>query len=273
MIINCTQTTDKEVANKIAKEANEQNMDIYNVVAFRCYEWWTNDRNLCCCASPLFEAFIKALIVATLQIMGTIFIVDFEVNISSDVIDWDKTKLHALQFFVSAYVSSRWLNMLKALDDVGMYCIINHSRAAGKNKFSPIVLHGITYWILCLGLYVNYFVFIMVTLVSYYVIFKSQSPFDIVLNSMALFWIVDADNEVVSNKDCIEIEEYYKRYNTSQPRQEIGLCWNFIAKGCYYLCSVVMIVMYFIVILASPVLTALVSREVILCDDCFDCTC
>merc|ERR1719229_501930 len=133
-----------------------------------------------------------------------------------------------LAFLFGSFLAYFSIDSLTTVDK-GMYFKMQHSeRVKWVNKV----------W-LRIGFTVNLFVSIIAVFGSFLVIFFTDNSLDMVLNSVALFFIIELDDLLVKNSDYDRIEEYITKYGNDKDlmikqtmnKEEVNCC-----KYCCYSC-------------------------------------
>lgn len=201
---------------------DEEYLDIYQVCAFDA----KTDR------LAYRQSFFKAVLCLFIQIPSIVYIIYYLVE-SSDKslcnLSYDSTaifeKLLAFGFsmYLAYYIDDMHANSLYR----GMYCVILMSL-----QNCPYFLEG--NW-LRLGGYYNNLAGWCAFLGSYIIIFVAKSPLDLVLNSLALFFLVELDDLLVTKFDYWKINKFceskYDEGNESQPE-----AWSSEGRPSCFLC-------------------------------------
>mmetsp|Transcript_33759 Transcript_33759/g.54015 ORF Transcript_33759/g.54015 Transcript_33759/m.54015 type:complete len:330 (-) Transcript_33759:87-1076(-) len=187
---------------------NEDEFDIYQLQAFRSQ---TREGFKQCLA--YYSNIIKAVLCALTQIFGIIVIsidtVESGLNSKKwcNPMQYDETGglilhhlvLKVLAFLFSSFLAYYSMEALEAIDK-GMYRNLNYAEN----------LQWINQIWLRVGFSINLFVAIIAVYGSFLVIHFSESSQDMVLNSVALFFIVELDDLLVRRKDYEQIEEFVR---------------------------------------------------------------
>ena len=135
---------------------------------------------------------------------------------------WNDSPLYMriLSFFLSTYLSYTTIRELS--DTKGFYAYI-----LLKGFNAPWIDHGWLYF----GFVVNTVAAVTAVWGSFFIIFWSDHAVEMVLNSVALFFLVDLDDLLVDDRDYAKIkeqlgleEEEFKKRNKPTGRIKAGVC-------------------------------------------------
>jgi len=221
---------EQEWINRVLKCCREKDgFDLYQLMAFESSTKHGIKDNM-----HYYYGILKALLCALTQSLGMIIImVDYvheglecrdvhsemaahevwDAVCPLDVFEFSSSRFGvifvALQYKIVAFLFSAFLafycfDRLVGVE-VGMYRKMKH---AANLEFVN------SYW-LKIGLYVNVFASIFAVYGAFIVVFFSDNALDIVLNSVALFFVVELDDLLVKTGDYERIESYLNVYHRS----------------------------------------------------------
>eukprot|EP01084_Bolivina_argentea_P072663 131930_1 len=183
---------------------SQENIDLYQMVAF--YSGSHDKKNFALHS-------LKIVCVFFIQTAGMIVLTKTQwekadKNHVCNRHDFDENWNVYLAFFFSLLISLLLNDQLSAISKFGMY-----DWAMNESDNLPPFINRL--W-LGIGLSVNVFVLGMSWFTSVIIIYLSDDPIDMVLNSMAVYFIIELDDEVVgwSNYEHIEIflEQKYESW-------------------------------------------------------------
>jgi hypothetical protein len=170
---------------------------------------------------------VKAWICAITQVLGMVIIlVDFAhlgleergdaiCNPPADFegMEWHEALYHfqlkILAFLFSSFLAFYCFDHLTAVDKSGMY---RNMKYAQKVKFLNI------FW-LRVGFSVNLIASILGVYGSFMVVFFSDNSLDMILNSVALFFVAELDDLLVKSSDYVKIGAHIQKYMEPQARR------------------------------------------------------
>ena len=174
-------------------------LDIYQVTSFLKYYHpkHKSDRG-----RYAFYCF-KCIICALIQTLGMVAFLNYVIKTNWDEhkiectmkAEWD---LRSVAVLFSAYISVSLWNIIRELTQQGLY--------ENRAYLPPFLANEWVY----LGLYCNSFTLMAATAGSFLLIYTADSTVDIVLNSVALYFIIELDNNLVDHFDCLRIANWMK---------------------------------------------------------------
>eukprot|EP01084_Bolivina_argentea_P161298 280810_1 len=191
----------EKICTKFKENAQDnEELDVYQVAAFMKY-YHPNDR----WSSLKYCLFLfKMLIVALLQTVGMVAFLWFVVTdnfkesgkIKVECSTHANPALRIVATLFSFYISLYIIGLLQEQRREGLY-----EHAAYLPKFLA------NEWVY-LGLYCNFFTLLAATWGSFLLIYTAETTLDIVLNSVALYFIVEIDNLLVTHFDSERIADW-----------------------------------------------------------------
>ena len=121
-----------------------------------------------------------------------------------------KFQLKILAFLFSSFLAFYCFDQLTGVE-VGMYRNMRHAQ---KIKYINVV------W-LRIGFSVNVFASIVAVYGSFLVVFFSNDSLDMILNSVALFFVVEMDDLLVKKEDYERVEKYIQEYTYKDKRDAV----------------------------------------------------
>eukprot|EP01084_Bolivina_argentea_P282137 482893_1 len=186
----------RKICDKFKKNAEDRDeLDIYMVTAFlKYYHNETAHRHRWKYAFYCF----KCLVCAAVQTFGMIAFLSYVIRSN-----WDDKKLECrmsgawdlrtMAILFSLYISVWIENMILNLKSQGLYEFPAYLPSFLANEWVYI------------GLYSNAFTLMAATFGSFLLIYTADTTIDIVLNALALYFIVDLDNNLVDHVDYLRI--------------------------------------------------------------------
>lgn len=192
------------VAENLEQHAEDgETLDIYQMCSFMAYN---SDSNC-----KLYFYYMKAMCCALFQTAGLVIFIynairETDKELCAGDGDWD---VRAIATIATLYISLTMGGMVQTIDSQGLYEFDGWSTETIPPFLSPR-------W-LFVGLYVNYFSLMGAILGSFIVIYVSESALDVVLNAVALFFVVEMDDLMIDEYDYERIVDFFK--DTYDPKQ------------------------------------------------------
>ena len=197
-------------------------LDIYQITAFRCM---TRNNNL-----GYYQIIFKAILAMFTQIIGMFVVLWQEMNqgwqIKNHWCDSDDPihfKVMSFLFCITIIVFS--YEGFITFRYNGMYRIHHLTFENKPDCINP-------YWI-SIGRYINTFVMLMVLYGSVFLVYFSEFATDIVLNSVAMFFMLELDDLLVNEQDYKDFRRYLQKYKHKKDYQ-ISNCCLWVNKLIYY---------------------------------------
>ena len=206
---------------------------------------------------------IKAILCILIQLPSIWFITYVQIRDGLDIKDWcnfaedDVTFDHvATKYFallISLFLSMKFVGIYNESSYMGMYVCFPFT--------IPEKLINVGW--LFLGLYINIFTAIFAVWASFCVIFFSESVFDLILNSVAMLFILEIDDYMVDDEDykkiAVKIQEIYYDDNGEFKEDENGELFKAAElSGCQLCCRAVglklVIGLFYVTIVAGVIL-------------------
>eukprot|EP00484_Ammonia_sp_Unknown_P000896 CAMPEP_0197021824 /NCGR_PEP_ID=MMETSP1384-20130603/2726_1 /TAXON_ID=29189 /ORGANISM="Ammonia sp." /LENGTH=309 /DNA_ID=CAMNT_0042449735 /DNA_START=23 /DNA_END=952 /DNA_ORIENTATION=+ len=244
--VSTTRFTEKEMAYlshiKICCR-DYDGLDIFQLLAIN------TDKKVKTRFMTIFDG-IKAFLCAATQIFGILLLLVYFVNAGMDVrgsVEWsdmcqqrdylgdDEARLtlhynlRILSFLFSSFLAMISIDHLNNVEK-GLY---------HKLKYAQSLKWVNSVW-LRFGLSVNIVVSIIAVYGSFLVVFFSTNPLDMILNSVALFFIVELDDMLVRKKNYHKILDYIEKQEyKDEAIEEAGCCGKCLSNmslciGCIY---------------------------------------
>ena len=193
--------------------ANESNFDIYQICGFRA----KNGSRI-----YFFITVIKALLCNLLQI-SSIPLLLWEVGEDAQKGFCDKSgepQLRYIGFLIVSFISSLSYEWMDKNNQKGFYVLLSEGE-----DYKPKWLNH--YW-LVYGNFVNVLLCFEIVFASAWIVYVSESILDMVLNSVALFFIVELDDMLVTSNAYRLI---YKFIDEGKAKEQYGkelpkCCWS-----------------------------------------------
>eukprot|EP01084_Bolivina_argentea_P072664 131933_1 len=116
--------------------------------------------------------------------------------------------LKLLAFFLISFLSMRLSDQIATISQYGMY-------SWGNQIMEPHFIHW--GWV-AYGLMVNYITLVGSCFISTQVVYLSETPLDMILNFVALYFIIELDDEVVTWQNYEDIEDWIKGVDDKRDR-------------------------------------------------------
>ena len=141
------------------------------------------------------------------------------------------SNLKILSFLFSSFLAYFSIDQLSNIEKQGMYYKMHYvERLKWINKL----------W-LNIGFSVNLFVAVIAVYGSFLVIFFSDNPLDMVLNSVALFFIVELDNLLITTENYDKIYKFVNLHKNDETQiiliKEKKIHNNTLINFCYNCCN------------------------------------
>eukprot|EP01084_Bolivina_argentea_P266657 452356_1 len=220
---------------------NQEGLDIYQVLAIR---WYDKDESRTVKGSKPFKRigwhievisispFVRTLIIAAIigfgQTMGISIVIyklldayfsennGFEDMCKMEALRWEKVfSLRILSFTLSLIVTCYITIAMGTIQHAGLYEILDRLKPEHMEYIENIAL-----WLLYIGQGINYYACLVAVLGSYFIIFEtnkgddgdySHAGSEMILNAVALFFMLQLDDEIVSVQDYNDCEHHLKR--------------------------------------------------------------
>mmetsp|Transcript_42433 Transcript_42433/g.68197 ORF Transcript_42433/g.68197 Transcript_42433/m.68197 type:complete len:282 (+) Transcript_42433:42-887(+) len=186
-----------EVAQNFKKNCEDGDyLDVYQLCGWMAYneesrvKRWFQYLKACCCA--LFQTAGLLVFIYNALREGTKGVCDGDG-------DWD---VKVIAVVSTLYISLTMGGLINRLDSQGLYEWDSWSNEEVPAFVSP-------FW-LFFGLYCNYFALIGAIYGSFLVIYLSESVLDVVLNAVALFFVVELDDLMIDKYDYERIIEWFQ---------------------------------------------------------------
>ena len=125
---------------------------------------------------------------------------DSDKNVCQGDGDWDVRTIATIATF---YISLTMGSMMEGIDTQGLY---EFDVSQGTKVIPPFISPR---WII-IGVYVNYLSLLGAILGSIIVIYVSESALDVVLNSVALFFVLEMDDLMIDDQDYNRICDFLR---------------------------------------------------------------
>ena len=170
-------------------------MDIYQMCSFMA-----QNEDSCC---KKYTYYLKALCCAIFQSAGLVIFIynairDTDKSLCESDADWD---VKCIATIATLYISLTMGGMIQIIDSQGLYEFDGWS----SETIPPFLDRR---W-LFLGLYVNYFALMGAILGSFILIYVSESALDVILNAVALFFVVEMDDLMIDQYDYERVAEFF----------------------------------------------------------------
>eukprot|EP01084_Bolivina_argentea_P028001 52077_1 len=225
---------------------DQEGLDIYQVLAIRFYDEESRKNratkpfhkigiNLQLVAvSPFFNTVVVAIVVGMSQIIGTSVVIYKLLNsfwMSWDEMDdticvmdawrWNMVySLKILSFLLSLVITFYVSIIMNSLQHSGMYEITDRLTAKDMQRIDCVLL-----WVLQIGQWINYYVCLLAVIGSYFIIWDSNkgeelddgsidyshAGLEMVLNVIALFFLLELDNLMITAQDYNDCKEHLER--------------------------------------------------------------
>eukprot|EP01084_Bolivina_argentea_P148243 259211_1 len=201
-----------DIAKQLKEDAEGgEHMDIYQMCSVM--HNWKNEDDGCFFVTKFFY-YCKAICCSLFQTVGlAIFMVEIISNNEKEPCAYDgfwPTRVIAI--IACAYISLTTTSLLFNLDE---QCLYNIDTMTMRDAPPFINMK----WIY-LGFYVNFFSLFIAIYGSYFVIYISESTFDIVLNSVAIFFVVEIDDLMIDGYDYKRVEKWFDDHYTEEYKNE-----------------------------------------------------
>ena len=186
----------------------QENLDVYQLNAFfgatheMRYYWRNYWKTICV---QFIQTFGLVILLYHDWLVGT---VQAELNenggtkaVCATNGEWD---LKLLSFFLLSFLSIRLSDQIATMADYGMY-------SWGQNPITP---HFVNWGWIAYGLMVNYITLVFSFFISGLVVYNASTPLDMILDFVALYFIIELDDEMVTHKDYQDIEEWLRGNDT-----------------------------------------------------------
>eukprot|EP01084_Bolivina_argentea_P236760 398039_1 len=215
-----------------------EGMDIYQILALRYFDkesrfscgikpFYQVGLNIeCISISPFIQTLIMAIVIAATQTLGvTVVMYKLLVAFYTDLMNednmdnicvmdawrWEEVySLKILSFLLSLTITFHVGIIIKGIQHSGLYEILNTLEPKHMTRIDGVVL-----WILQIGQIINLYVCLLSVVGSYFIIFESNqgeenedgttdyshSGLDMILNAVALFFMLELDDVIVSAQD------------------------------------------------------------------------
>eukprot|EP01084_Bolivina_argentea_P148244 259214_1 len=213
-----------DIAERLQNDAKEgEHLDIYQMcsVVHNC-RYKDEDWFFC----QKFFYYCRAICCSLFQTVGlAIFMVEIISNNEKESCAYDGLwSTRVVASIACAYISLTTTSKLLKLDEQCLYRTMTSTM-----RCVPPFIH--MKWIY-LGFYVNFFSLFIAIYGSYFVIYISESTFDIVLNSVAIFFVVEIDDLMIDGWDYGRVESWFEYYYTEEYIND-NHDYNYNAKmGC-----------------------------------------
>ena len=157
----------------------------------------------------LYFYYLKAICCALFQTAGLVIFIynaikDTDKDICQGDGEWD---IRSIATVATLYISLTMGSMIQVIDTQGLYEV---ELIEGTKSVPPFISPR---W-LFVGIYVNNFSLMGAIFGSVVVIYISESALDVVLNSVALFFVVEMDDLMIDDADYDRICNFFKdKYN------------------------------------------------------------
>lgn len=215
------------------------NLDIYQVLAFRKLDKKSHNNH------PferypwlLFFSYYQSLrfacvVVGLLQVLGlsvTVYIVvrgyfnDLDKRVSSNAqCEWEFEAwmelghFKLLAFLLSSLISFFACTCISDLPQNGLYRLLKNDEH--YEQFSTFINLSI----LQMSILIHHYVLLVAVCGSFFLIYASESTdaTDMIVNAIALFFMVQADDMLVSSKDAIDLRSRFERYRKEYQQSEV----------------------------------------------------
>jgi hypothetical protein len=212
--INVTTLTISETAKRIwASADNECGFDVFQICSFYCMKDGDTAAGMYCKArrQAILCLFTQLPILAYLyyELLSTRTKDWCDLDGKTD--DPERMFMSYFAFTLSMYVSSRFYDLFMDAIHGGMYCV----NLAEMTNLPDDVLDG--RW-LYVGCFYNSYVFLGAIVLCMYVIFAAETVFDMLLNSIALLFLVEMDDAFVSHADYKAVSDAFEDYKPKRER-------------------------------------------------------
>eukprot|EP01084_Bolivina_argentea_P249358 417395_1 len=235
-----------------------EGLDIYQILAVRYFD--IESRRIsgrrpfqkigCNCEiiaiSPFINAAFVSIIVGLAQTIGITVVIwkilyayfdgleDDQEMCVMDAWRWNEVySLKMLSFLLSLIIAFYVSIVLNNMQHSGLYEMMDRLKPQHLVRLDRVVL-----WILQMGEFINYYVCLLVVIGSYFIIFESNtgeenndgtidyshSGLDMILNAVALFFMLELDDLMVSAQDYNDCKEHLQKIRMCyQPDTNINL--------------------------------------------------
>eukprot|EP01084_Bolivina_argentea_P318932 553199_1 len=275
----------EEILNTIDETIDDEDLDSYQILAFR--EHFTEQRNLNSSffmfrftryQQSLFTAFVTML----LQIFG-ITLTLYSVSVSYWQFDmdgvadcewqketWEQDWAYKILAFLWAWIISLsvaiYMNSV-AKNGLNELTVLAKKKSKNENgelnideyyKRLNLIKHFVNIPIIEFGVIVNYYTLIMAILGSFFLIYESEAgadALDMILNAVALYFMIELDDMLVSKKDIRDLKRHKKQIMQSIINDELQHQEDIGSKTkCVLKCSAAFKYTAFVVIFVSMVI-------------------
>eukprot|EP01084_Bolivina_argentea_P251799 422464_1 len=188
------------ICDKLIDDCEDNDgLDIYQITAF--LRFYSDTDEQCLTWKYIFYCF-KSLVCASIQTIGMgAFIYNVVINQERELVCSTEApiELRILATLFSTYISLQMVGQIRVLKNDGLYENI---------AFSPPFVAS--EW-LYIGLYCNFFSLLGAIYGSFIIIYVADSSLDIVLNSIALYFIMDLDNLMIDHFDYLRVKNWMKK--------------------------------------------------------------
>eukprot|EP01083_Nonionella_stella_P000378 1088_1 len=223
---------------------DQDGFDIYQVLALRYYDRESRTirgrkpfkRIGCDCeviaVSPFMQAAFIALVIGLAQTFGTSVVVwrlvypFLQEGITDDTCVMDASRWNALwslkmlSFIFSLIILFHISIQMNKLEHSGLYEMVEKLTVEHMERVDRIVL-----WILQIGQGINYYVCFLAVAGSYFIVWSanegeieddgtidySEAALDMILNAVALFFMLEVDQHMVTTQDYHDCEQHLQR--------------------------------------------------------------
>ena len=200
-----------EITEYFREAGEDETLDIYQICAFLSYDPSASIRKR-------WYYYFKAFMCFVIQIAGLIIFIYIQVdNILGDkglcamsTADERNAQLtQVLAIFLAIYISLKMGGLIIDLGSKGLYTMDFYT----ANNCPPFINK---YWVL-FGGWINIGALLLSVYGSYIVLYISDDILDVILNSVALFFMLDVDDYILDSADYQYIEDWFeKKYNPQQ---------------------------------------------------------
>eukprot|EP01084_Bolivina_argentea_P266656 452353_1 len=237
--------SDEDVVQRVIRHAiaccdDQEGLDIYQVLAIRWYDYesrhvrgtrpfkrigWNIE---VVSISPFVRSLLITMIIGFAQTMGISIVIyklldayfsennGFEDMCKMEALRWEKVfSLRILSFTLSLIVTCYITIAMGTIQHAGLYEILDRLKPEHMEYIENIAL-----WLLYIGQGINYYACLVAVLGSYFIIFEtnkgddgdySHAGSEMILNAVALFFMLQLDDEIVSVQDYNDCEHHLKR--------------------------------------------------------------
>eukprot|EP01084_Bolivina_argentea_P266456 451949_1 len=201
--------------------------DVYQVLSF---ESTKSNRDIITLWHYRFKC-VKGILCALTQLFGMAIVLYQLISEGVSDKDWcwnfdsDTAYMNVLAFLLSTYLAYTTIRELGSMKGLYKYILL-------KDYNAEWIHHG---WLYS-GFIINTIAATAAVWGSFFIIFFSDSAIDMVLNCVALFFLVELDDLLVDDDDYEEIETFIKSYNHKTKKFELkhqknkGICTRLFGK-------------------------------------------